>query len=292
MLFCCLHPSSGKYDPVDVTTRIQKQQQQQDKPFPGTRRESEPRPTHDQIKKLNLVQTGGNALMRYDPETMTDLIKVVVPPDCQPGQMLRVTAPDDSSRIVNVIIPQHCYKPGTSFLVQLPPPQSTNNTAIGSNDNQRKNMQTMLIDHDLALKEGVVVQEEKEHGLIGDHFVSLKEKLLGDEEVRDSRDVRDDPRDEDVINAPKNDEEKILLVSVPPNLDPGTTMYVRLPEYGNRYLPVKVPKGNVSQFYVVYLHDHTISESKKIEQMSQNQQNWYDNPTAYGAPMVTMPFLS
>lgn len=267
-MLSCLS-SSTKYDPVDTM-------EQQRNAFPGTRREGKARPTPDQIEKMNLVQTGGNALMRYDPETMSDLVKVVVPPGCQPGEMVLVTAPDDKNRAVNVIIPRHCSKPGTSFLVQFPPPHTTNNTTIGSKSYDEKNMQMMLIDHDLSLKEGAVRSDP------------LKEKLLGDEEERNTRDVID----EDSANIHnKDNEERIAFISVPPDAVPGTMMYTQLPGFDKRYLPVRVPKGNVSQFYVAYVFGHTISESEKEERLSRNQQNWHDNPIAYGAPMVTMPFL-
>ena len=255
--------------------------------YPGMIRTSK-----DSIKTntidLDLVQTGGNALMEYDPETMSDLVKVVVPPDCKPGQLIQVVAPDGSGRIANAIVPRHC-KPGSTFMMKFLP---LNEEMDGNGSNNKPVGQ-----HDLALtqetNDGVGVgvassNQTKQIDLLDDtppteNTNPLKERLLP-------------PSNENQSNYEK--QEQTMMIIVPPGVDAGSTIYAKLPGNDPRFLPVKVPQGGVSQFYVSYVYGHTISESEMLEQhkrsmeeQSNQKQNWHDNPAAYAAPMIAGPFL-
>lgn len=270
-MFCC-RGNSSSYDPIETTIRGT---------YPGSRRESK-LPTTDK----DLVQTGGNALMEYDSETMSDLIRVVVPPDSYPGQMIQVTAPDDSSRIANAIIPPNC-KPGSTFMMKFPP--------IGETTTSNK------ID-DLAL------QEER-----GDFNSNSGYNDTNETNGRNDRNTQvqseEDPLHQNLLendglnndNFKNNKVEQKMIITVPPGVDAGTTLFAKVPGVATdekRFLPVQVPKGGVSQFYVSYVYGHTINERQMIEQDKREKearlrknQNWHDNPLAYAAPMVALPLL-
>mmetsp|Transcript_25456 Transcript_25456/g.31364 ORF Transcript_25456/g.31364 Transcript_25456/m.31364 type:complete len:91 (+) Transcript_25456:333-605(+) len=57
--------------------------------------------------------------MEYDPDTMSDFMKVTVPEGSYEGQIIWITSPDSSERVVEVRIPRGC-QPGSSFLVKFP----------------------------------------------------------------------------------------------------------------------------------------------------------------------------
>lgn len=285
-MFCC--SKSSIYDPIDTEINGKSKyasQRSSMSTYPGMKRTSQ-----DQIrtntKDLDLVQTGGNALMEYDPETMSDLVKVVVPPDCKPGQLIQVVAPDGSGRIANTIVPRHC-KPGSTFMMKFLP---LNEERDGSGSNNKPVEQ-----HDLALTQeninGVGVassNQTKQIDLLDDgpHTEStnpLEERLLP-------------PSNENQSSYEK--QEQTMMIIVPPGVDAGSTIYAKLPGNDQRFLPVKVPKGGVSQFYVSYVYGHTISESEMLkqhkhsmEEQSNQKQNWHDNPAAYAAPMIAGPSL-
>ena len=273
IMFCCL--SSSTDDPVDTVVQTKKGVVGIPmSSYPGFIRNSKS-PIELQ-QELSLVQTGGNALMVYNRDTLSDVVKVVVPANCYPGQMIQVIAPNDEERVLGVVIPRHCTKPGSCFLVQFPPPskESSVNVAneFGINQDSDDRHQNTNNTNDVD---------------------PLKEPLLQDHDINDS----DENKTQQI--SMRNHEEERILITVPRGADAGSTIYAKIPSNDNRYVPVKVPKGGISQFYISYTFAHTINKNEMIkqqanekEQLSRKNQNWHDNPIAYGAPMVVLPLLT
>lgn len=65
--------------------------------------------------------------------------------------------------------------------------------------------------------------------------------------------------------------QKLLLVTVPPNTKPGTTLRVQVPNEPGRLLSAQVPPGNVRQFHVSYQPRITAARYGSTQQ----QQNTY-----------------
>jgi hypothetical protein len=282
-MFCC-RGNSSSYDPIETTIRGT---------YPGSRREVKLPTTPGK----DLVQTGGNALMEYDPETMSDLIRVVVPPDSYPGQMIQVTAPDDSNRIANAIIPPNC-KPGSTFMMKFPP--------IGETMTMMTTTTSNKID-DLALQEERGdFNSNSGYNDTNNGRNDRNTQVLSEDPLHQSLLENDGLTNNNNNNFKDNKVEQKMIITVPPGVDAGTTLFAKVPGEGvaaattdeKRFLPVQVPKGGVSQFYVSYVYGHTINERQMIEQDKKEKearlrknQNWHDNPLAYAAPMVALPVL-
>jgi hypothetical protein len=286
-MLCCRR--SSKYDPIDTAARdISK--------YPATRRTmtSPQKVNLDNHSDRQLIQTGGNALMEYDPNTMSDYITVVVPPDGRPGQMLQVS--DESGRVAKAIVPLHC-KPGSTFLMQFP----SQNLANNADTNQTQT-------HELALKEEYQGSDDNNNNNNINNVSSselqavhpLKQRLLTGDALGDINISASSSTiaSSNYSNSVGKETEMKMLITVPPGVDGGTTIYAKIPGDDNRYLPVKVPRGGVSQFYVGYVYGHTITESQMYDQdritkigQERKRQNWHDNPIAYGAPMIAAPLL-
>lgn len=293
-MFCCTR-SSSSYEPIDTTISkvvndLTKHPSSTVSTYPGSmRRRLSFQPG------MNLVQTGGNALMAYDPETMSDLVKVVVPSDCQQGQIINVKSPPDkdgNSRMANFVIPKHCIKPGSSFLVQFP----------RDIDNEREDVHSYK-PNDQTLKADYFILNSAQNNEVETASVDTSSS----NQDRQVIDDQEDPLKEKLLPCEKNEAEKainidnqqhMMLITVPPGVDAGSTIYAKVPGYKKRFLPVKVPKGGVSQFYISYTFQHTITESEMMldhygdgSDKSPSKRIWDDNPIAYAAPMVTVTFL-
>lgn len=140
---CCSGTSFG-YEPVDTgepTTKYSYYTNinassssstipaSKDLGYPGSKRPGNPTSIWSNLdcNKNILVRTGGNALMEYDPHTMSNLVRVTVPEGCWPSQMIQVKSQCPSysvsdftvkERVVNVTIPSGCVA-GSSFLVDM-----------------------------------------------------------------------------------------------------------------------------------------------------------------------------
>ena len=242
-MFCCR--GSPKYSTVDTEIKNgsgfdNKNKSMMISTYPGMRRNIQNPMNSTSIentKNLDLVQTGGNALMQYDPETMCDLVKVVVPTYCLPGQLIQVVAPDDSGRISNVNIPYHC-KPGSTFLMKFLPVVEKHKEALEEKQKHRTEM------------DEAGASQTNQIDLLDDHSTnSLKEALLPSP-----------PQ-----HSAYGNQEQTMMINVPPAIDVGTTIYAKVPGDEKRFLPVIVPNGGISQFYVSYKFSHTVSESEMLE---------------------------
>jgi len=193
--------------------------------------------------KNNLVRSAGNALVEYDPDTMSDLVRVTVPEGCWCGQVIQVNAPStpgDGDGVsgsitppssTHVRIPFGC-KPGSSFLVRIPSPNinthdgintgvmpmtTTTTTMMNVHDASPKDQ---FADHDLYLME-----EESTNRNIEEEGVITKTNTNGGEE-----------------------EQFQMLVKVPQGVGPGTTIHVLTPNDQNRFLPVIIPVPDGDSF--------------------------------------------
>jgi len=216
-MVCCT--SSSKYNPLEGEEYYLS-------PYPASRRDKSNSPAGK-----SLIQTEGNALLEYDPVTMSNFVRVTVPEGLLPGMMMQVVAPDNSKKIAYVTIPMHS-KAGSTFLMKFPS-----------------------------------AEEDREENSLMSRSAS-NSRLENRGEKRDSNDSTAEDKFDDYWNmveseerlsgkdAREGSENLKLLVSVPPGVVAGTEIYVKLLEGEERVLPIKVPKG-VSQFYVSYLPQHT-----------------------------------
>lgn len=320
-MFCC-NRGSQKYDPLD--TKVNKNMMKSSHlGYPGSRR-----PTTYISREASsrdgkqMIQTGGNALMEYDPETMSDVMKIVVPVDSVPGQLIQITAPDGSGRVANVIIPLHC-KPGTSFLMKFPTVEETELL----NDLKLQQENTDIVQGGNNNSNGGAVAGKTNDG--GDMSMTstsnnnINNNMNAPTDLLDDTDQQQNPLEQRLLqdydqrnttsNANSNananihalDVQNLIIVSVPPGVSAGTTIYAQIPSFfatqeQKRYVPVTVPKGGVSQFYTCYMYGHTLNEmqvmaveQERVAKQSghEQKQNWHDNSVAYTAPMVAYPFL-
>lgn len=221
-MICCT--SSERYDPLEG-------EEYDLSPYPATRREK----GHCFAGK-SLIQTEGNALLEYDPVTMSNLVRVTVPDGLLPGMMMQVVAPDNTERIAYVTIPMH-LKSGSTFLMKFP-----------SVKEEREASSSLIHDALSSKFEDLMLKEEKRDPVesITDAKIDDDWNIVEPPEERLSEKVRQDG------GGPKQK----LLVSVPPGVVSGTEIYVKIPGDESRVLPVKVPKG-VSKFYVSFIPQHT-----------------------------------
>jgi hypothetical protein len=248
-MICCT--SSSKYDPLVG-------EEYNLSPYPASRRDKSNSPAGK-----SLIQTEGNALLEYDPVTMSNFVRVTVPEGLLPGMMMQVVAPDNSKKIAYVTIPMHS-KAGSTFLMKFPS-----------------------------------AEEDREENSLMSRSAS-NSRLDNREEKRDSNDSTAEAKFDDYWNmadAREGSENLKLLVSVPPGVVAGTEIYVKIPGDEERVLPVKVPKG-VSQFYVSYLPQHTryiedlnLNESDVVGYEREENVNLHDNIATKNAVSTTLPAM-
>ncbi len=317
---------SSKYDPVDteIINGVVRSNTN-DNEYPAMRKRTTDSNTNNRsintTKNLDLIQTGGNALMQYDPEIMSDFVKIVVPSYCQPGQLIQVVSPDDSKRVANVIIPRNGM-PGSTFLIKFLPFKGGHDEKLIQYQQQQQQQQQLQqnISHELALTQEknsteAVSSQTNQIDLLDDHTNystnttttttttttnPLEEKLL-----------LPPPLPEEQRNNNGNEkQEETMMIIVPPGLEPGTTIYANLPGGNKRFLPVEVPKGGVPQFFVSFDYGHTISENEMLEQFQSdiepqpqlqpqlkqersrrvlNRLYFNGHPAAYAAPTFPLP---
>ncbi len=254
--------------------------------------------------------------MEYDPQILSmpdsDLVKIDVPVASSSGSasgsvqpnsnqlplVIQVSAPDGSGRVINAIVPRHC-KPGTSFLMKFPTVEE-----MKLLDDLRLNVQ----------QEEVQVGKGKKHnanGVGGDTNITsnnnnnnnntnttptdllddvnqqqqnpLEQRLLQDYDNRDTNTAitntnTNAPTSSNMMSDNVIDIQSMMLVSVPPGVNAGTTIYAQIPSlfgFGSssgerRFVPVKVPRGGVSQFYTCFTYDRTLDE-KQVMEMEQER---------------------
>ncbi len=142
-MFCCFGVPAA-YAPIDTCDTLLPASKALG--YPASKRSSVRSVNcHETKKPIQLVQSAGNALMEYDTESMSDLLRVTVPEGCWSGQVINVSYAHDASKGVNnvmpVQIPFGCTS-GSTFLVKIPPTTSTTDAT-----------KDMTPDHDLKLKE-------------------------------------------------------------------------------------------------------------------------------------------
>jgi len=218
----------------------------------------------------HLVQTGGNALMAYDPETMNDLVNVTLPEGCHPGQVIHVQDPNSrTERVAQIVVPPGS-RAGTTIMVKLPEEQyfTLNNETIDSSGSG------FVTDLTLRNEEEVVLSSSgtQTHNRV----------------VVQSQDIPPSPISSHQSNQ-TNEKEFSMLIRAPVGVAPGTIIHVKIPD-DDKFVPVAVPEGGVSQFYANYRLADTID--MKENQNRSKKQNWHDNPIAYGLPMLVLPGLS
>lgn len=222
-MLCCLGNPS-EYAPLDGSGVSA---------YPGQRRQCQ----YQEPTQQALANTGGNALMAFDPSSTQStgghIVSVTVPEGVAPGQTIHVAAPDGSDQLVAAVIPQG-MEPGATFIVEFPPvvPQGYTSTNSSSNTNgvpfvnpvgsktEQTPSPTDIINQDLTLKPAVA----------NPLFV----------------------HDHQSVSEPQcnSDSDKLLLVKVPPGTAPGATINVQPP--GENFTVSAVVPPNTSEFHVSY----------------------------------------
>jgi len=257
MLCCSKVPSS--YAPLETTIDGEFNTSGSNREYPGNTRCMSSNTTG-----RHLVQTGGNALMAYDPETMKDLVNVTLPEGCHPGQVIHIQDPScRTERVAQIIVPPGS-KAGTTIMVKLPEEQyfTPNNQTFGSSSGS-------VFMNDLTLQE----QEEV--------VMSTSATQTHNRVVVQSQDIPPFPISSHQFNQ-TNEKEFSMLIRVPVGVAPGTIIHVKIPD-DDKFVPVTVPGGGVSQFYANYTLADTID-------MNGNKN--HDNPIVYGLPMLVLPGIS
>jgi hypothetical protein len=245
MVLCCLDPHPD-YMPVDVKERnsdlesqksgIEKSlRSQQD--YPGSRRNVVLSKKNTGTGNVNLIRTGGNALVEYDDESMRDLVRVTIPENVQSGQLLQVCTSD--GRTANFMVP-FLAKTGSEYLIKFPSVE----TAVVANQSDSSNSYTKNTSQDNR-KSPIIVQGEE----IDDN--GLHEKSTAHVVVSSFEDHPKTPleKNESINEELPKAVDSMILVCVPPGVAPGTQMELML-RNNNEKINVTVPPGGVSQFYV------------------------------------------
>lgn len=231
--------------------------------FPGNRR------SVSTYTNKQLVKTGGNALMEYDPETMKDLVNVTLPEGCHAGQVIHVQDPNSTSgRVAQIIVPPGS-RSGTTIMVKLAEEQYFTPDETGNNGG---------FVTDLTLKEEVIAPNSE--------IMANNRVLVQSQDIPLSYLVSPQSSQNDYQKKVK---QSSMLVRVPVGVAPGTTIHVKIPDE-DKFVPVTVPEGGVSQFYANYSVVDTIDIKNGVNQQQQSKKkSWHDNPIAYGAPMLILP---
>jgi len=263
---CCFN-TSPSYAPIETTIDGASKPgnangSRQD--FPGNRR------ILSTYTNTQLVKTGGNALMEYDPETMKDLVYVTLPEGCHAGQVIHVQDPNSTSgRVAQIIVPPGS-RSGTTIMVKLPEDQYFTPDETGNNNGFLT---------DLTLKEEVVAPHSETTEANNRFLVQSQDIPMSYLASHQSNQN----------NYQQKEKQSSMLVKVPVGVAPGTIIHVKIPDE-DKFVPVVVPKGGVSQFYANYSLEDTINMKNGGNQQQQSkEQNWHDNPIAYGAPMLVLP---
>lgn len=197
--------------------------------------------------------------------------------------MLTVLAPDGSGRVVQARVPDGALA-GHTFLVQFAPaPIHVAVTGVPVDPQLAAKMNptppvaattttTAAVDvpPTATAKTGTTSTSTVSGGLTD---LLLATETNAPTNQFNTNNVGDSSSNNNNNDRPMN-EDGLILVRVPPGSSPGDKIRVRLPD--QRLVDAVVPPGNVSEFYL---------------KPPPKQQNWHDNPLAYGAPMLLGPAL-
>lgn len=220
----------AKYAPVDTAEKSPTRafdtggQADMSEGFPGVtkRAQAEMNFKRSFYNGTSLIQSSGNALMEYNEKEMADMVRVTVPEGCMQNQIIQVTHPDSHDRFAMVRIPLGC-SPGTTFLANIPQDQRLNDLEL---EQEKANAFT-------SAKNGQIVVDSHELNMPNHHPI---QSLNGTNRVENKRSNRTET----------------ILVNTPQGVSAGTLIHVRTPGNEGNIIPVMVPEGNPSQFYVEY----------------------------------------
>ena len=197
------------------------------------------------------IKTGGNALQAMSLGSDKDVIVVTVTGALQEGNTILVTAPD--GRVVHAVIPQGCQT-GHSFLVHMDPPVEPQSHPV--------------IVTGVPLDPNLATKQQHYHDVVG---VVDQNQVIANNNTNNAN--NNNANNTKIYNCV--DAHGFVLVKVPIGAVSGDKIRVRLVD--KREFTATVPRGlETSDFYV---------------KAPPKQQNWHDNPLAYGAPMIVGPML-
>lgn len=171
------------------------------------------------------------------------LLSVIVPQGMSPGQTLLVAAPD-GSRTVSATIPQG-LSPGQTFMVTFPSAPGVPSSA--GDNNSVKSSKTPTIEAEPIATPIMSPMATPINPPVAPSPVPFSQAL-----DNPPPSIPPPPSQNTNTNAPSrnSNNQKLLLVQVPPGTAVGATLYVQVPGE-NRTLAAKVPAG-VTQFHVSY----------------------------------------
>ena len=218
-------------------------------PFPGNRR---------------LVKTGGNALVEYDPskhgssthssaagaDSGKIQVSATVPAGVSGGQTIHVAAPD--GRVIAATVPSG-MQAGSSFIVEFPPTTTINSSGLSATyAAEQSTLASVALPSDTPLE----VPSDSYHGV----------QILAPPPQQQAASPLPVPVPPPVasVGPPASSSSSsvnkpMLLVKVPPNTAPETTLHVKIPNT-DRMIAATVPHG-VSEFHVTYDVDAPPSSS-------------------------------
>jgi len=274
-MLCCNDPSPH-YSPVNSGETGRAQQTKTDRSvFPGMNRTV----TSDMPPQGSmLIKTGGTALQAVSREEalQDNMVAVSVPENVKPGQEILVTAPDGSGRCMRATVPEGAL-PGHTFLVKFEPEATTHPVVA---------VMGIPVEQDLLLntEEELKKNEKESVGEVSAADLRQNATVVGTpvqetQQTMNEQAAIQNAQQPSVQAVPSNHQQqndsRRILVKVPPGVFPGEKIRVKIPD--GRTIEETVPnEDGITQFYL---------------QVPPKNQNWHDNPLAYGAPMIAAPFL-
>jgi len=246
-------------------------------PFPGNRR---------------LVKTGGNALVEYDPskhEPSTHSsaaaadsgkiqVSATVPAGVSGGQTIHVAAPD--GRVIAATVPSG-IQAGSSFIVEIPPITTINNSSGLS--------ATYAAEQSTLAPQPVALPSDTPLAVPSDSYHCVQILAPPTQQQAASPLPVPVPPPVALVGPPASSSspslnKPMLLVKVPPNTAPGTTLHVKIPNT-DRMIAATVPPG-VSEFHVKYDADAPPSSSATGTSTSVPSRTMYsDNHISLPTPL-------
>ena len=220
--------------------------------FPGNRR---------------LIKTGGNALVEFNPSNHHQSsgsgngtiggkvqVSVVVPPGVSEGQAIQVAVPD--GRVIAATIPPGMTN-GSTFIVEIPA-----QTAVLSD---KSALQSSNAYQDVDVLPPPISGAPQSTPMSMPSSNPLPVPVPVPASMPSPQPAINDGISN--LSAAECNHQTLILVKVPPNTKPGTTIHVKVPGEST-IIAAQVPSG-VDEFHVAYDHPDTIANNVNADRLQQ-----------------------
>lgn len=206
---------------------------------------------------------------------------VTVPPGISPGQAIIVTAPDGSGRTVMVTVPQGMVA-GSTFMAEFPPSASSPSVVSSSvaaapaGPPRPAQVEVEPVDY----SEMQVLPPPPATTQTSEPFAQAVPINAGPNDTTISSSPNRQPlptpisppqRQPTTVAPSSTNNQKLLLVRVPPGTSAGSTIHVSIPDEPGRLVAATVPP-NVSEFHVAFTPNDGGSNANGVSR-GHSQQN-------------------